>query len=455
MHSVWNLANPYITMSSCTCYHLLLLFLAILFLFSFSDAQTTKPKPTSLLFPIRKDVDTNQYYTTIEFSSPHNFKNMVIDLGGQHTWFNCGNGSDLPTYRPIKCGSRKCGNVKNFGCVGCNLPRKPGCTNNTCGVASYNPYSNDLYAQGIGEDALYIDSVSTNGLSIGLSYHSPQPYLFSCANSDLLRGLSNSTTGMSGLANTTTSLHTQMSAQFNLPRKFAICMPSASDYVIGQIFIGGGKYIYPPYYKDIATELSTTPLMTNPVSTAPAYTEGDPSDEYFIYVKSISVDHKVVAVNSSLLSIDKQGNGGTKLSTIIPYTKLETSIYKALVDNFNKAAALRKIKRVASVEPFGACFSSKSIATSQTGPLVPYIDIGLAGNDHDWRFYGANTMVAVNKNVMCLAFLDAGSKPRTPIVIGGYQMENYVIEFDLVSSKLGISNSLLYHNTTCSQSPLR
>ncbi|KAL8121709.1 putative aspartic proteinase GIP2 [Apium graveolens] len=444
-------------MSSYIHYHLFIFSLTILLLFSISDAKTKKPKPTALVFPIRKDVDSNQYYTTIEFSTPHNFKNIVIDLGGQHTWFNCGNGSDLPTYRPIRCGSKKCTSVNNFGCVGCNLPRKPGCTNNTCGVASYNPYSNDLYAQGIGEDAVYVDSVSNNGLSIGLSYHSPQPYLFSCAHPDLLRGLTNSTTGMAGLANTTTSLHTQMSTQFNLPHKFAICMPSASSYVIGQIFIGGGMYIYPPYNKDIAAELSTTPLVINPVSTAPAYTEGDPSDEYFINVKSISVDHKLIVVNSSLLSIDKQGNGGTKLSTITAYTKLETSIYKSLLNSFNKAAALKKMKRVASVAPFGACFSSKSIASSETGPVVPYIDIGLAGNSQNWRFYGANSMVSVNKDVMCLAFVDAGSKPkpRTSIVIGGYQMENYVIEFDLVSSKLGISTSLLFHNTTCSQSLLR
>ncbi|KAK1396616.1 Basic 7S globulin 2 small subunit [Heracleum sosnowskyi] len=115
------------------------------------------------------------------------------------------------------------------------------------------------------------------------------------------------------------------------------------------------------------------------------------------------------------------------------------------------------MKRVASVAPFGSCFSSKTIANSQTGPVVPYIDIGLAGNDHNWRFYDANSMVPVNKDVMCLAFVDAGSKPksRTSIVIGGYQTENYVIEFDLVSSKLGISTSLLFHNTTCSQSLLR
>ncbi|KAK1381374.1 putative aspartic peptidase A1 family, xylanase inhibitor [Heracleum sosnowskyi] len=155
-----------------------------------------------------------------------------------------------------------------------------------------------------------------------------------------------------------------------------------------------------------------------------------------------------------LLSINEDGYGGTLFSTITPYTKLETSIYEDLVSAFTKAAAFKKMKRVSSVAPFGACYKAKSIAKSQTGPVVPYIDIGLAGNTH-WRFYGANSMVAVvKKDVLCLAFVDAGILPRTSIVIGGHQMENYLIEFDHVSSKLGISTSLLFRNTTCSQSRL-
>ena len=89
---------------------------------------------------------------------------------------------------------------------------------------------------------------------------------------------------------------------------------------------------------------------------------------------------------------------GTALSTTTTYTILRPSIYEALLSAFNKAAVIRKMKRVESVAPFGACYESKSIARSQTGPVVPYIDIGLTGNTH-WRFYGANSMVSVNNDV--------------------------------------------------------
>ena len=134
---------------------------------------------------------------------------------------------------------------------------------------------------------------------------------------------------------------------------------------------------------------------------------------------------------------------------------METSIFKALVNDFTKAAALREMKTVASVAPFGACFSSQTIAKDQTGPVVPLIDLTLPDNQR-WRFYGGNSMVPLNKEVMCLAFVDAGYKPnpKTSIAIGGYQLENFLIEFDIDSSKLGISTSLLLMNTTCSQSRL-
>ncbi|KAK1351736.1 Basic 7S globulin [Heracleum sosnowskyi] len=411
----------------------------LIFFFAVGISSTyAKFKPRAFLYSIRKDTKALQYYTSLQVSEREQYVPVVLDLGGQHTWFDC-DSYKLPTYKPISCGTTKCKNAKNNGCLGCYSPRKPGCTNNTCDT------------QGLGEDAFFV--VDTNGLAVGITYELPKPFPFSCADSDSLRGLSSKTKGMTGLANTITSLHSQLSTKFKLPHKFALCLPSTTEYPLGHMFIGGGPYYFQPYGKDIAKELITTKLVINPVSTYPIYSVGDASDEYFIDVTSISVDNKLVSVNATLLSIDKEGNGGTKLSTVTPFTKLQTSIYKSLVSDFKKAAALRKMKRVASVAPFGACFKASTVPKSQTGPVVPYIDIGLAGKQH-WRFYGANSMVSVKKDVLCLAFVDGGSKPTTSVVIGGHQMEDYLIEFDLVSSKLGISTSLLFRNTTCTQSRL-
>ncbi|KEH36775.1 extracellular dermal glycoprotein [Medicago truncatula] len=55
-----------------------------------------------------------------------------------------------------------------------------------------------------------------------------------------------------------------------------------------------------------------------------------------------------------------------------------------------------------------------------------------------------------NKSLLaatCLGFVDGGKEPRRSIVIGGHQLEENLLEFDLVSSKLGFISSLPLHNS--------
>ncbi|KAI3752718.1 hypothetical protein L2E82_24754 [Cichorium intybus] len=70
--------------------------------------------------------------------------------------------------------------------------------------------------------------------------------------------------------------------------------------------------------------------------------------------------------------IEAEGYGGTTISTADPYTVLESTIYSAVVTAFVKAMS-KNVKRVPSVAPFGACFSSKNISSTLLGPAVPSI----------------------------------------------------------------------------------
>ncbi|KAM1380189.1 hypothetical protein ACFX2I_021950 [Malus domestica] len=63
--------------------------------------------------------------------------------------------------------------------------------------------------------------------------------------------------------------------------------------------------------------------------------------------------------------------------------------------------------------------------------------------------FRANSMVYVSNDVLCLGFVDGGEKPRTSIVIGGHQLEDNLLQFDLATSRLGFSSSLLFSRTTC------
>nr|POE53145.1 basic 7s globulin 2 [Quercus suber] len=51
--------------------------------------------------------------------------------------------------------------------------------------------------------------------------------------------------------------------------------------------------------------------------------------------------------------------------------------------------------------------------------------------------------------VTCLGFVDGGSHPKASIVIGAYQLEDNLLQFDLAKSGLGLSSSLKSRRNNC------
>ena len=284
---------------------------------------------------------------------------------------------------------------------------------------------------------------STNGSNPGRIVQIPD-LVFVCGATFLLQGLASGTVGMAGMGRHNIGLPSQFAAAFSFNRKFAVCLTSGR----GVAFFGNGPYVFLPGIP-IST-VATTPLLINPVSTASAFPSGEKSSEYFIGVTAIKIDEKTVPINATLLKIDgTTGVGGTKISTVNPYTVLETSIYNAFTSAYAREAAGRNITRVASVAPFGACFSTENIGVTRLGYAVPEIQLVLHNNDVVWRIFGANSMVSVSDDVICLGFVNGGVNARTSVVIGGYQLEDNLIEFDLASNRFGFSSTLLGRRTNC------
>lgn len=104
----------------------------------------------------------------------------------------------------------------------------------------------------------------------------------------------------------------------------------------------------------------------------------------------------------------------------------------------------------------------QDIGFSRIGPSVPAIDLVLQKETVVWSIIGANSMVQVTSEVICLGFVDAGSdpstalagtvpggsSPETSVTIGAHQLENNLLQFDLGASRLGFS-SLFLHHTNC------
>lgn len=99
---------------------------------------------------------------------------------------------------------------------------------------------------------------------------------------------------------------------------------------------------------------------------------------------------------------------------------------------------------------FEICYGVEGFTVS------PMIDLILQSEMVKWRIYGHNSMVKINDEVICLGFLDGGIDLKEgSIILGAHQLEDNLLEFDLGSSMLGFSSSLLKLQTSCSQLSLQ
>ncbi|VVA89807.1 unnamed protein product [Arabis nemorensis] len=418
----------------------------LLFIFSLSSSISfalSSFQPKALILPVTKDKSTLQYTTVINQRTPLVAASVVFDLGGRDLWVDCEKNYVSTTYKSARCNSAVCSRAGPRDCEQCFSPPRPGCNNNTCHTFPDNTVTGTIITSGeIAVDVVSIQSI--NGSNPGRVVKIPN-LIFVCGSTNLLERLASGTVGMAGMGRHNIGLPSQFATAFSFNRKkFAVCLTSGR----GVAFFGDVTYKFLPGIQ--ISDLTTTPLLINPVSTASAYVQGERSSEYFIGVTDIKIADKSVPINKAILKINgATGYGGTKISTVNPYTEMETSIFNAFTSAFVRAATARNISRVSSVAPFGACFSTANVGVTRVGYAVPEIQLVLQSNDVVWRVFGANSMVSVRDDVICLGFVDGGVNARTSVVVGGYQLEDNLIEFDLASNRFGFSSTLLGRRTNC------
>ncbi|PKI64025.1 hypothetical protein CRG98_015557 [Punica granatum] len=275
------------------------------------------------------------------------------------------------TYRSPRCGSAQCSLAQTDGCIQCFNPARPGCNNNSCIITPENSVTRTTFAGALASDVVSVPSL--DGSKPGRAVDVPQ-FLFACASTSLLDGLATGVKGMAGLGRTKIAFPSQLSSAFNFSREFVICFPSSTNST-GGIFFGEGPFNFLPSINS-SVSLVYTPLLNNPVSTALAYTSGEPSYEYFIDVNAIYVEDTLVRLNSTLLTIDHSGNAVN-------------------------------VPRVKSVKPFDVCFSSKNVARTSIGPEAPYIYLTRQNKQPVLSILGSNSLVQMR---MASSFLSRAPK---------------------------------------------
>ncbi|XP_010456587.1 PREDICTED: aspartyl protease AED1-like [Camelina sativa] len=374
-----------------------------------------KPNPPAFLLSLIKDKATYLYYTNLNLGNNNHSPlthSLAVDLGGgSSVLLRCNTAVKSTTYLPIRCDSAKCKQAKldSF------------CFNKTttCGKYVSTSFTEHPLNTLLGLDSVSLLILKRNGVT--KTVHSS--LTLTCTNdANALKLMPEVVNGTIGLGKSLISLPSQLASMHKTPRKFAFCLPSKPTG-LGSLLIGEGS----PYTNDVFKNLASTPLIVD-----------RSSGRYFIDVKSIEIAGKNV-------SLDKKSRGNAMICTLAPYTILQTSTYKAMVREFVREA---KLLRVAKVKPFEACFNSKGM---ESAAAVPVIDLVVNGGAK-WRINRWNSLLKVKRDVVCLAFFDGGVNMKTTeMVIGGFQMEDHLVEFDLEASKFTFSSSLLLRNTTCTQ----
>ncbi|ESQ41921.1 hypothetical protein EUTSA_v10015503mg [Eutrema salsugineum] len=377
-------------------------------------AGVKNPNPPVFLLPLIKDKATSLYYTNLNLGNNNQSPlthSLAVDIGGgSSVLLRCNTAAKSTTYLPIGCNSARCKQAKpDLLCFN---------KTNTCGKYVSTSFTEHPLNTLLGLDSVSLLTLKPNGVTN--TVHSS--LTLACTNdANALKLMPEVVNGTIGLGKSSISLLSQLASMHRIRRNFALCLPS-KPAGLGSLHIGGGSV----YTNDVSKSLASTPLIVD-----------GKSGEYFIDVNSIEIAGKIIP-------LDKKSRGNAMICTLAPYTVLQTSIYKALV---REVVRETKMLRAAKVKPFEACFSSKGMRLAAS---VPVIDLVVNGGAK-WRINPWNSMVKMKGDVVCLGFLDGGVNMKTTeMVIGGFQMEDHVVEFDLESSKFSFSSSLLLHNTSCS-----
>ncbi|CAM0884790.1 unnamed protein product [Alopecurus aequalis] len=384
-----------------------------------------------VLVPVTKDSKTSLY--TIPF---HYGNNLVVDIAGPLVWSACQSGH-IPAEFPCKSDTCRLANTYPVpGCPekGCGLHARK---DRTCTVYPYNPVTgacangtlmHNRFVANTTDGSNPVSQVNVNAVS-------------ACATRKLLVSLPRGATGVAGLAGSGLALPAQVASSQKIAKKFLLCLSRGGVYGDGVAIFGGGPLeLTQQPGTDYTQSLDYTPLVTRHDNPA-----------YYLSAKYIALESSIVRLPPGALA-----TGSVVLCTRVPYTLLRPDVYRPFVAAFDKAMkavwpSARKAKK--PVAPFELCYDSRSLANTRIGYLVPSVTLALDGGKN-WTMTGLNSMVDVNRKTACLAFVQmqgvkAGDAKVPAVIVGGFQMENFVLQFDLEKKRLGFFRLPFF--TNCGQ----
>uniref|UniRef100_A0A0E0JTE9 Peptidase A1 domain-containing protein n=1 Tax=Oryza punctata TaxID=4537 RepID=A0A0E0JTE9_ORYPU len=408
------------------------------------DASDQKP----LVSRLTKDYNTSLYTISIKNGAPP----LVVDLAGTLVWSTCPS-----MHTTVPCQSAACDAVNRQQPRRCRYVdggwfwagREAG-SRCACTAHPFNPVTGECSTGDLTSFAMSANT--TNGTD--LLYPESFTAVGACAPERLLESssLPQAAAGVAGFSGTTPlSLPSQLAAQRRFGNKFALCLPVFATF--------GDTPVYLPNYNpygpfDYTKMLGQTPFLTNPRR----------NGGYYLPVKRISVSWRGPNVPASLpagaLDLDvRTGRGGVVLSTTTPYAIMRPDVFRAFAKAFDTVVVRdteSRMVRVAGQKQLELCYGGAGDTVlsfpmmKRAGYDAPAITLELAGATGNWTILNGNYLVRET----CVGVVEMGPEGmpvdgEPAVVIGGMQLENILMVFDLDKRTLGFSRLLEWDLTNC------
>lgn len=391
-----------------------------------------------VLVPVTKDPKTSLY--TIPF---HDGAALVLDTAGPLVWTTC-----QPDHHPavLACTSPTCKLANGFPFPGCRSSSSgsscPPNSHNKCTVYPYNPVTGSCAPGDLSHTRFVANTTDGRNPVSQVSVKAIAACVSLGDNKKLLEKLPLGSAGVAGLAGTGLALPAQVAGSQRLPKKFLLCLSRGGVYGPGvAVFGSGGPLFLLRDQPEYTQSLTYTPLVVTK--------KGSPA--YYVSVKSILLENTPVRLPKKALA-----TGGAVLCTRTPYTLLRRDVYRPFLAAFEKALAKQipwAKKARSPVKQLKLCYEANTLPNGLSGYLVPSVALAMEGGG-SWTMTGSSSMVDVKPGTACLAFVEMegvkeGDASAPAVLVGGFQMENFVLQFDLEKKRLGFFR--LPVSTQCSR----
>ncbi|XP_059658470.1 aspartyl protease family protein At5g10770-like [Cornus florida] len=338
------------------------------------------------------------YYININLGTPPKPYAVMVDTGSSFSWVQCQPKpypSASPTFKKLPCSKPEC------SLRGEATPVDPKCTDPR--ECKYN--------------ASYVDTSFSFGylcrdlLTLTQSDKLPG-FVFGCGQGSHEFTFTSEFAGIVGMARDNLSMISQLSAKYG--HDFSYCLPTVQGRSVGLLSIG----------KDSLTRSSYkfTPMLN--------ISKGNRgSSLYGLSLTAIVVARKPLGVAEAEYKRSTIIDSGTMV------TRLPTSVYKVLRDEFRSIMSKHKLIRTnPTSEYLRTCYKG---SLKQMSSYVPEVRMVFQGGV-ELTLAPQNILVEGDEGTMCLAFADYSDTDEIAI-IGNIQLQTYSVAYDVSNSRIGFA----------------